>query len=95
MGLVASGWHGVMGLIKSEGSTSYVTWWMDCLSYHKSCMPPQKVRKTVFLAKKLHTFSPVTSPDQKGYLRPVLSRKKTGMNFRYDFVAGGQIVPQK
>jgi hypothetical protein len=31
----------------------------------------------------------------KIYLRLVLSPKKTGMIFRYDFVAGGEIVPQK
>ncbi len=29
------------------------------------------------------------------HLRPVLSQKKAGTIFRYDFVAGGQIVPQK
>ena len=28
-------------------------------------------------------------------LRPVLSQKITGTIFRYNFVAGGQIVPQK
>ena len=28
-------------------------------------------------------------------LRPVLSQQKTGMVFRHDFVAGGQIVPKK
>jgi hypothetical protein len=28
-------------------------------------------------------------------LRPVLSQKKYGLIFRYDFVAGGQIVPKK
>ncbi len=28
-------------------------------------------------------------------VRPILSQTKTGMIFRYDFVAGGQIVPQK
>ncbi len=28
-------------------------------------------------------------------LRPVLSQQKTGMVFKHDFVAGGQIVPKK
>jgi hypothetical protein len=47
---------------------------------------PGLARKVTYLSCK------VSQQDQT--LRPVLSQQKTGTIFRYDFVAGGQIVPK-